>query len=1111
MTANSGTPNSEESMLNQNELPAREFRLELFGGPTLYRGDSIVRLSPQESLLLGLLGAFGREGLERDELLDLLWTSGTRKTLRLRLGQLLHIVRRKSGCSQLIVQHRKTLYLNDDVAGTDLAAFSAALTGGDYPGAVQILKRGPFSRVRGPETHTLASIIEEIRKDTVGRMRVALSRAVQQAEAGADFPGLVALASLQVQLDGSDESALRCLVRALGAQGRFGEARAEYRSFAEAQSRCAPAWSPSPETQAILSSLAKVSGETPWIRRHLRHVGSLSLPMLGRESQRAALQGILDRGDNPKPRLIAITADPGVGRSRILHETLRDIELAGAVVLFARCGGGMKSRSLHPISEALATPVIENALAKMAGAAPRIIRDTVLARPYEHIREPDEPAKGSFSLSSICESLVQLFLLLSHEDDLVIALDDAHLADPDTLHLITYMIRRGLPSQVTIILAVDDSDVQAANVLGLGEAFTHMVDSYVLPLEPLQEDSLERLAIHILGNGRSGDLISAIASLSGGSPKQATSLCELVMAASAASLESDEDIFGRVISECSAVLPRLTMQVLFILAVADASVPVHCIAELLQVSEDTIRLRLGQLTLGWVRSTPLEYTLASPYVGSLLYSSLPLRDRRALHIDLAQALEELDDFGRSNQIATHLVRGGEHSRAVEWIERALVGAVEGFDPTPSVALAEELLQSGTSPDVRMRLNALLGRHWLRSGQASKSAEHLERALSLGRSLGIGADLIRTVEVTRLEAWALERERAAAIVLPEIHRLKEELTRDAQWDLLARVLHVGFRCVDAGGLPDLESEFLEHIAGVIGPATDLLKEDHLPLALVFCSQLRKGQSAPGQAVLATALRTLRSSGDEAGVAKALQIGFLGKYHSGSLNTPEGILDRRDSLEVARGLQDSTLFCRHHLNTAVWYLDTFDLDGAAEAISRAEEYASNLCPPQLSRELTFNRAELLYFEGKAHEALRLFLDGYRASPTREPDAGSLLFAAGAACCYARMRREDEARQLLPSLSYLTSRWSVDLSLLLRAHGELASGKDARLELLEQCDTVLEQLHQVSVIWHLKALYQVCDLRHRFSLPSPRESIQEALEVCSAKGLPYMASRLRSYLRA
>jgi DNA-binding SARP family transcriptional activator/tetratricopeptide (TPR) repeat protein len=1098
-------------MLNQNELPVKEFRLELFGGPTLYRGDSVVRLSPQESLLVGLLGAFGPEGVDRDTLLDLFWHTGTRSSLRFRLSQILHMVRKKSGRADLVVQRDRRLYLSPTVTTTDLSLLQTALDQGEFRRAVSLVQRDFLRGALSHDTHLLSGLIDRMRIDITGRVRATLSQAVHEAEAGADFPSMSELASLQLQFDPDDEASLRRLVKALAAQGRPREAKAAYIRFCEDRMRSCASWTASAASQALFSTLAHVSSDAPWIKRHLRHVGSLSLPMLGREDQRAVLQGILNSQDNSRPRLIVITADPGIGRSRILHETLRDVELSGSTVLFAKCGGGAQSRSLHPVTEALTTSSLEDLLDRMDGTAPRIIRETVLVRPHAGSASATDTGKTPYTLTSICESLVQLFLLIAHLDNLVIALDDTHLADPDTLHLITYMIRRGLPPQVTILLAVDESDPGSGNILGLGEPFTHLVDSYVLPLGPLQEDSLERLAMHILGKAFPGELVSAIASLSGGSPKQATELCQLLQSSTAAAGNDVYEAFAALVATCFNSLPSLLSQILQLLAVANASLPVRCIGELLRVPDSVIRSSVGGLSLGWVRMGAAEYSLAHPLLASTLYDSIPARERRLLHISLAMTLEGLEDFGRSNQIATHLVRGSENRRAVEWIERAIERAGAGFDPAPSVALAEQLLRSGISPEERMRLHAVLGRHWLRLGEAARSFDHSEGALSVRRAFETRADLLRGVEVTRLEALVLGKERAFEEVLAEIQRLLRELTEESQWDLLARVCHVALRFVDSGGLPALEHHIISHLTSIIRPHSKQLLREHVPLALVFCSQLRKGRDLTGQAVLDSALKVLREDGDEAGVARALQIDFMEKYHSGSLNSPEGIQARRDCLEVAEALQDSMLFCRHHLNTAVWFLDTFDLEGAAKAISLSQEYASHFCPPQLSRELLFNRAELLLQEGKAHDALKLFLEGFGNSPTQDPDAGALLFAAGAACCYARMRREDEARSFLPPVSFLSSHWSVDLSLLLHAHGALATGEGARLALLAHCEQALKHLRRTSVTWYLKALHQNCEIRKRFGLPAPRADVLEGLRLCAERQLPYIVGRLQPHARS
>jgi serine/threonine-protein kinase len=120
-------------------------RLQTFGGLTLSRGsENLTGAVTQRRRLaiLALLAVSGAAGMSRDKLVAYLWPESDAERARHVLNQLLYAQRRQVGDQSLFLG-RKTLRLNPELIGSDVAAFDAALGNGDLAGGMA-LYRGPF-------------------------------------------------------------------------------------------------------------------------------------------------------------------------------------------------------------------------------------------------------------------------------------------------------------------------------------------------------------------------------------------------------------------------------------------------------------------------------------------------------------------------------------------------------------------------------------------------------------------------------------------------------------------------------------------------------------------------------------------------------------------------------------------------------------------------------------------------------------------------------------------------------------------------------------------------------------------------------------------------------
>ena len=1084
----------------------REFRLELFGGPRLRRGTTPVRLSPQELTLVVLVAAAGRHGMSRDEILDLLWKSGSHATLRPRLAQILHMVRQKLGWPDAIIDEDRSLLLNEGLFSTDLEEYEEALDAGHFKEALSLLALGFLPNLRGAEAHSLVQWLDDRNVQLRDQARRELSRALQEAQDQADFPRLADLCSLQLDLDPHDEVTLRRLLRAYGAQRRPEEARAELRRFTEMMNNRTPGWRPSQETFDTMESANALSQHTPWVQKYFKSMGPRPNPFHGREGHHALLTGLLNATSSRSPKLLVLSGESGMGRSRTIRQAALDISSSGVSVLLANAGGSGIGQSLHPISQAFAHHELDDIIYTSPTHTQNILLHTILGYPHRHGSATSfSDGTNPIPFSSVCEAVFQLIVSWSQKKPLVLALDDVHLADPDTITLLRYMLRRGLPDRFALIVSVDGKAPNASTIIDLAEPCLHSTETYVLELDPLSSDSLERIGSHILGPTFPGDCLDGIVSLSEGSPKRMVMFSQHIKTQTAASGHCTYPMY-RLIKSCYDRLSLLPRDILALLAIADFPLPLDSMAIILSQDRDDVLDTIAKCLTGWVRQAGADFSFIAPICARGIRDNIPDDRQRHLHLSIGRYLVDTEDFGRAHQIAHHLMRGGEADEATTWIEKALALSSQGYDANPALQLAVEAIRSSSDAVKKSRLHLALGHHLLGQGLVIQALEHLEAAHTLILTDDLGSDLLRRVEVALVEAKCLEKERNQKLLLSQINELRDKLLSEKRWGLLARACHVTLRLLDSGEAPEGEAEVLRWLEDLLSREASPPRDELIPLALVFCAQVRKGPSAQAVRVLAETIVHLDQPEHDRLLAEALQLSLLVCYHQGLLNSPQGISLRRRSIAAVSQVQDPTLLCRQYLNTAAWYIDTLDLENAPASLANALQFATSFCPPQLSREVAFNQGELLLLQGRPHEAYDLFLTGHEQSPSASPDAGTILFGTGVAASLVKMKRAQEALPYLPPKDLLFGKWAIDLTMLMTTHSDILTHQHTRVAYIHDCVSVLDPLRETSFLWYVRTLMTISRLQYRHGLPVNTGLLEESRQICENQSLLYLARQLR-----
>jgi predicted ATPase/DNA-binding SARP family transcriptional activator len=282
--------------------------------------------------LLALLALRAGREIERDWLAALLWPESPPERATHSLRMSLKDLRQALGSQayRLTSPTPRTLCLDLTGARVDLLAFDAAVASGD-PAALRRavgLYQGPLLEGCAEDWVVEARLARE--QVCVAALEELAGRARQSGELGAAEGHL----RRAIALDSLRESAQRALMEVLAARGSYTGALQVYRELRELLHREFNA-EPDAETQALFTRLradarrqargSAIPGPmthapvTPDRRPH--HLPEPPYPLVGRESELAAIGGLLESED---VRLVTLTGPGGSGKTRLSLQVAAD-------------------------------------------------------------------------------------------------------------------------------------------------------------------------------------------------------------------------------------------------------------------------------------------------------------------------------------------------------------------------------------------------------------------------------------------------------------------------------------------------------------------------------------------------------------------------------------------------------------------------------------------------------------------------------------------------------------------------------------------------------------------------------------------------------------------
>jgi DNA-binding NarL/FixJ family response regulator len=482
--------------------------------------------------------------------------------------------------------------------------------------------------------------------------------------------------------------------------------------------------------------------------------------MVGRERELASIERTLRAVRTGTFAWVAVTGEPGIGKTFLLREMCHRAAAAGFHVTEGR---GTALGSHVPLALA------EGALAELDPLGP-ILRDAASAGMHA------DGAAERYAYHHAVRAALEEF---AHErQPVLIALDDVHLGDDASLELIAHLLRH--PPAGPVALALAFRQARAARLLEAALVHAERDGSgRPVTLGPLTEAAAARLfPPHADATTR-----RALYADSGGNPFY---LAELARAPGA-------DVPGVVqaaVEQELAEAPGPARQLLRAAAVVGDPFPAAFAAVVANTSEDEALALLDSLArLDIVRPAeePGTWTFRHPVVRRAVYGSASPRARLTAH---TRAARELERTGAPLGVrARHVERAAEPGDA-DAARLLAAAAREEADTDPAAAArwldaSLCLLPSGAAQTEPL---IALGEALAASGEAARGREALERALQLVRGHETEARTRVVGAIARLD-HSVGRHGAVRTLLAETPDLRAELLVDTwlagDWHTLVR--------------------------------------------------------------------------------------------------------------------------------------------------------------------------------------------------------------------------------------------------------------------------------------------------------------------------------------
>jgi class 3 adenylate cyclase/tetratricopeptide (TPR) repeat protein len=423
-------------------------------------------------------------------------------------------------------------------------------------------------------------------------------------------------------------------------------------------------------------------------------------PFVGRESTLEQLQQAMAEAVERGGHVICVTGPAGIGKSRLLDAFRRRLP-PNTAVFGGSCERFANVAPLRPFAQALRQAFFGEEELSADRAVERLrerlgaIEASLLQRlpAFLHLLslEPSPDAAGGAPSPKAAphdfgQALSALFARVAARQPVVIVLDDWHWADDASKQALGVVVRA--MTRAPVLVVIGSRAIEPDDIL--------LLDAARLALEPFSHEESTRAIRTLLPRSLDIGVSAAIHRRSGGNPLFLEEVCRSLPIDSAS-----EHLAGAIpttvhglIQARVARLPSDEVEVLRAAAVIGNEVP-YWLLEKASARPDvrSVLQRLVEHELIVAGQTEGSLNFQHGITREVVYESVPIRARRALHGDVALAIEERSGKNLAEHyeaLAHHYARSASPARAIDYAELA------GDKALASTALDRVRMQYGAA-------------------------------------------------------------------------------------------------------------------------------------------------------------------------------------------------------------------------------------------------------------------------------------------------------------------------------------------------------------------------------------------------------------------------------
>ena len=422
---------------------------------------------------------------------------------------------------------------------------------------------------------------------------------------------------------------------------------------------------------AVLQVLARAPVHNRFATLALRGLA----PFVGRVAEMQALQQQLQAAQAGPARLVQVRAGPGMGKTRLIDEFLRAAVARGHEVHRGYCDGYLGAEPLQPFLQMLRTlfrighDTGPADAARLAGHALAEIDTSLVAQRDELLRALSLASPGGDARRSGAEltvmALKTLFERLASRQPVLLFIDDWQWADDASRQVLDAL--RSLPLPLCLLLATRDQGGSSAER-----------GAVVLELAPLNEDEARQTIDHLLP-GTDPFAAAQIHLYGGGNPLFIEELCHSaaveVPASRPRSSGGGVAWLKSLIESRVSRLPEDQASVARAAAVIGNVFPAWLLERITGHGADSPLLReLARQDFIFPTEQPGGLRFKHGITRDVVYDAVSLRERQAMHRQVAQALAEQAGSGGFDDalesLAYHWGAGGDPAQAARFAAAA---------------------------------------------------------------------------------------------------------------------------------------------------------------------------------------------------------------------------------------------------------------------------------------------------------------------------------------------------------------------------------------------------------------------------------------------------------